>query len=352
MWRKVEKIVFEPPCDPFIAFKEERNFILSILKNKFDIKLPDNAFFLVNNGIKDNVFFWEVVYKNKKLLKIIFNTEDASTWDYLMLCENVCEVTLPLELDSKMIDKIVKANKGRLDYLFHSAEVFIKECIQFFDSKPLIYFSGGKESLVMLSLFERLEIEANVITVLTGVEFPEDREFIYSYKSNIENNKLFQYFFFEEDGKNIIRNLTEKGVLSAKEPWCRVDFKKKLKNKGTQIIYNKSDFVACEGSRWYENDFRRRHPKVNFINDYEHQVWIHPLAEWTSFDIWIYMYQNKIPINPVYLKGFQRTTCWLCPIVNPYHIKCSKKYYPSLWKQISGCRMEAFGEDQSKDLPY
>ena len=91
---------------------------------------------------------------------------------------------------------------------------------------------------------------------------------------------------------------------------------------------------------------------MNYIKDYAQQVWIHPIAEWTSFDVWLYIFAHKLPINPVYNKGFQRTTCWLCPIVNPFHLRCSRKYYKELWSKIPECKLEAFGEDKTKDLPF
>ena len=97
-----------------------------------------------------------------------------------------------------------------------------------------------------------------------------------------------------------------------------------------------------EGSRWYENDFRRSHPRVNFASGYERQIWVHPIAPWTGLDVWLYIYAEGLKINPMYHKGYQRTTCWMCPLVNPYHIHLSKKQYPEHWKQMEGIRLIGF----------
>ena len=349
--KQTEKIIFSPPCDPYICFEQDRDFICDCLNEHFSVKMPSNAIFLVNTGVENNTFFWEVAYMGQIVLKIIFASASQESWKYELLSIPA----LHKKSDSNYSDalsKMLEANKARLEKLFFQSAAFIYESTQLFKTLPLIYFSGGKESLVMLSIFEKLQIEANVLTVLTGVEFPDDKEFVYQYKKRLVNSQLFHYYFFEENGKSIIERLNSGGTLSAKDPWCRVDFKKELKSKGTKIIYKGQDFVAFEGSRWYENDFRRRHPKINFINDYEHQIWAHPIAEWTSFDVWIYLYSNGIPVNPIYKKGFQRTTCWLCPIVSPYHLLNSRKHYPELWSQIKGCKLEAFGDDETKNLPY
>lgn len=348
--KSVKKIVFLPPCDPFICFEEEREFIVNVLRNKFNIVLDLNALLIVNNGVLNNVFFWEVVYRGEKILKITFPTICEEDWEYELLRRP--DNTKHSVLDQLTLERMLRANEYRQQKIFEESSAFLYEVTNIFSTKPLIYFSGGKESQVMLSLFEKLNIPANVITVITGVEFPDDIGFIHNYKKHLESEYLFDYYYYEDDGKNIVDTLNEKKILSAKDPWCRVDFKSELKNKGTNEIYKGTDFVACEGSRWYENDFRRRHTKVNFISDYPHQVWVHPIAEWTSFDVWLYIIQNNLPINPVYKKGFQRTTCWLCPIVTPFHLRSSIKYYPELWKSIKGCTLEAFGDDKTRDLPF
>jgi 3'-phosphoadenosine 5'-phosphosulfate sulfotransferase (PAPS reductase)/FAD synthetase len=349
----LSKIVFAPPCDPWICLDEEREFIVKVLKEKFDIQLPKDIFLLANNGVENNVFFWEIAYKDRIIMKIVFSSIEESNWKYQLLTtfKEIRDEEW-IVFNDKTIQKTIIANKKRQEILFKNSSAFIKEQCSLFKTKPLIYFSGGKESMVMYSLFSRLGIEANVLTVAPGAEFPDDLEFMLEFKKNIEADENFNYYFYQSDGNRIIEALNSRKVLSAKDPWCRIDFKKELKNIGTKEIYKGDDFIACEGSRWYENDFRRRHPKVNFISGYQHQLWIHPIAEWTSFDIWIYMFTQSLPINPVYYKGFQRTTCWMCPIVNPFHLSRSKKYYPELWEKIKDCRLEAFGDDNSQDLPY
>lgn len=351
---EVKKIEFSPPCDPFIGFNEEQKIILEILKNNYQVNsLPENALFLINNGIKNNVFFWEVEYAGKIILTVEFYGEKNSSWKHALKCD--LEEILPQKdciLSEENIRKTIEANNKYLNKLENRSIAIMADSASFFDTKPLLYFSAGKESMIMLELLKKTGIKANILTVVTGVEFPEDITFIKKMKDNIESISHFDYYFYEDNGESIICKLNDEKKLSAKNPWCRVDFKRELKNKGTQAIYKGKDFVAYEGSRWYENDFRRRHPKVNFISDYSHQVWVHPLAEWTSFDVWLYIFREKLPINPVYLKGFQRTTCWLCPIVSPLHFHNSKVQYPFLWEKIKDCKLEAFEDDTTRDLPF
>lgn len=351
--RQIKKIVFSPPCDPFIGFSEEQNFILNILKERFDIILPKDACFLINNGVRNNIFFWEIEYAGTIILRIDFQGIQPILWKYTLM-EQVETINAKKEctLNQESIRKSIEASTNSLNKLENDSIAIIAESSAFFNTKPLLYFSAGKESMVMYSLIKKANIPVNILTVVTGVEFPDDIAFIQKMRQEIEEDSLFEYYFYQDDGEKVINMLNKQKKLSAEDPWCRVDFKRKLKSKGTKDIYKGKDFVAYEGSRWYENDFRRRHPKVNFISDYYHQVWVHPLAEWNSFDVWLYTFKQRLPINPVYFKGFQRTTCWLCPIVTPFHFYNSQKYYPELWNRISECKLEAFGDDTTHDLAF
>jgi 3'-phosphoadenosine 5'-phosphosulfate sulfotransferase (PAPS reductase)/FAD synthetase len=144
----------------------------------------------------------------------------------------------------------------------------------------------------------------------------------------------------------------EQGTLDARSAWCRKYIKAPLKAEITTRLYGDQHFVAFEGSRWYENDFRRSHPRVNFAEGYERQVWVHPIAEWTGLDVWSYIFLEDLAINPMYFHGFQRTTCWLCPIVNPFHLDRSRKRYPELWKTIGGLELKGFDGGDNLNTPF
>lgn len=349
----IEKIIFSPPCDPFICFDEERMFIVNALKDNFGIEIPEDTLLLAANGCENNKFFWDVAYNGQIVLRIIFTNLEKENWKYELLVDKEEIIKeIPQRLDERTWNKLFEANKQSQKKLCDTAKSLILEANEFFDNKQLIYFSGGKESLVMLNLYSELNLDANVLTVATGVDFPDDIEYTKKIRNELDVNHNFTFYFYEGDEEKILSRLKEEKLLSAKIPWCRNDFKEKLKNTGTNDIYHNTDFVAAEGSRWYESDYRRRFPKVDYIKRYKYQVWIHPISEWTSFDIWIYLMEHKITMNPIYLKGFQRTTCWLCPVVNPFHILCSQKYYPELWEKIPECRLDAFDNDETNDLPF
>jgi 3'-phosphoadenosine 5'-phosphosulfate sulfotransferase (PAPS reductase)/FAD synthetase len=125
-----------------------------------------------------------------------------------------------------------------------------------------------------------------------------------------------------------------------------------LKRAITERLYGAEHFVALEGSRWYENDFRRSHPRINFVKGYERQVWVHPIAAWTGLDVWTYIHREGLRVNPMYAKGYQRTTCWHCPIVNPLHMELSKRQYPELWQDMEGVKLVGFDDGDNLRTPF
>jgi hypothetical protein len=54
----------------------------------------------------------------------------------------------------------------------------------------------------------------------------------------------------------------------------------------------------------------------------------------------------------MYRRGYQRTTCWLCPIVNPFHLATSKEQYPALWKQLDGLKLIGFDDGDNLNTPF
>ena len=163
---QVEPIVFDPPCDPFICFGKERKFILEILAEKFGIYLNNNSLLLANNGIKNNMFFWQVEYAGDIILRIEFRGLKKELWEYsLELTKEKIMNKGEILLSKETINKYLYANQERQNQLFTQSKAFIKECINFYPTKPLIYFSAGKESMVMLSLFEKLEIKKSHLSI-------------------------------------------------------------------------------------------------------------------------------------------------------------------------------------------
>jgi len=339
--QRLTYVPLAPPNDPWICFFEEKKFIFEIIFKQLGLRIPEHILILGNNGLRHGRFFWQIIIYGQVVATIHFDDIEPSTWH--VEPEDCLESIVNMVHNAKIVSweedvqKTMVANSRHMDKLIQDSLVFIEEMNSHWEATPLIYFSGGKESLVMSYLFKTLNCSANLVYAGVGFDFPEERAFIEELQRDSwlsSKQKLFADF-----GNSIQaqKELDKNGPITLENTWCRKTLKYPNRDKLVTMLYPDSRFIAYEGSRWYETDFRRSHARVQLMNipGYSQaHYWALPLASWTSLDIWCYTFANKLPINPLYKKGFQRTTCWICPLINPFHIQQSMRQEPHLWKKV------------------
>lgn len=334
-----------PPCDPWFCTGDELNWIRSLVAERMHRDLPENALFLANNGLVNGTFFWEVVAQGQVVMRIEFSGPQPKDWK-VSTTDAFDSIDWSFSESRTWVeerDRHVRANATLIDALAKEATAFIEDVCERDDSLPLIYFSGGKESMVVLDLFRKAGVKAQLLFAGTGMDFPEDASFIQEYaqklQSDVRDNELFQLHVEPGDTPRALELFKKHGNLGLGNMWCRSELKYPIRNRAVNKVMPNGVTVAFEGSRWYETDFRRSHPRVNNVTnikgyDRSRQTWAHAVADWNGFDIWGYIYKENLAVNPLYERGFQRTTCWSCPLVNPYHLAQSKKHHPELWETI------------------
>ena len=349
------QVAWLPPCDPWIMFDLEHAFVADALHKHAGIEVNSDHLLLGNNGVRNNQFFWQVACDGEIVLHVDFAGTDPAGWRFT-IPEGARKVDWRRSTPSREmeVDRMIATNRATLQSSEDELIAFLDEVSEYFATPPLLYFSGGKESVVMLRLLEKAGRKANLAFVGTGLDFPEDAQFLLDeLKPVIDQNPLFKLETNIASPDLFLGSFEKKGrQLEARSAWCREAVKVPLKRAITEKFYGDRHFIALEGSRWYENDFRRSHPRVNFIKGYERQIWVHPIAPWTALDIWLYIYAEKLKINPMYSKGYQRTTCWMCPIVNPFHIHLSKQQYPELWTTMEGMQLIGFDNGDNLNTPF
>lgn len=346
-------ILLTPPCDIWILLNEEHSFVRTVLKEKKGLILSQDSLLFGNWCFKGQVPMWEIIYQGKIILTIYFNGTERKSWTY-EFAEGL-EDMKPVREErtfKENIEYLIKINEGRLKSIELQTEAIIQDTYKLYPSEPLIYFSGGKESMVMAAIFSKLSIPCNLLSVFPGLDQPDDISFFNNeVVPFVKKFDFFKHYIYEQDSTKFYELVGERGKLSGIDPWCRTAIKMPLKHRATMEIYNGNYFVAYEGSRKYETNYRRRYSVVNFPENYPNQLWVHPIAYWTGLDLWLYIFKNNLPISPVYYKGFQKTTCWCCPLVQPFHMECSRKYYPELWDKIEDLKLIGF-EESNNNMPY
>ncbi len=216
---------------------------------------------------------------------------------------------------------------SQLDQLeAESIHIFREVAAEF--EKPVLMFSGGKDSIVMLRLAEKAfypaKIPFPVLQVDTGYDFPEVLEtrdrwverlgvrlVVASVEQAIADGIVI------DDGKTsrnrlqigtLLNAIEENGFTAAFGGGRRDEEKARAKER---VYSHRDDF-----GQW---DPKMQRPELwslynGRIHGGEHMR-IFPLSNWTELDIWYYLTQEQVEIPSIYFshqrKVFKRDGMWL-----------------------------------------
>ena len=62
----------------------------------------------------------------------------------------------------------------------------------------------------------------------------------------------------------------------------------------------------------------------------EMKIYLHPIIDWTSEDVWEYIHQYQVPYCSLYDEGFKRIGCVMCPFHGPKGMKRDAKRWPKI----------------------
>ncbi|REH43380.1 sulfate adenylyltransferase subunit 2 [Tenacibaculum gallaicum] len=197
----------------------------------------------------------------------------------------------------------------------------LREVVAQFE-KPVLLFSGGKDSITLVRLAEKAfypaKIPFSLLHIDTGHNFPETIEFrdrlvselgvdliVRQVQDNIDAGKVK-----EETGKYASRNMLQtETLLDAIEEFgfdaCiggarRDEEKARAKER---IFSVRDDF-----GQWDEKNQRPElFDMLNGRIDLGQNVRVFPISNWTELDVWSYIQQEQIEIPSIYF-AHQRAT--------------------------------------------
>lgn len=241
-----------------------------------------------------------------------------------------------------------------------------------------VSFSGGKDSTVVLDLmnraYEELEKDKWDLDVFfcdTGLEFPEIKDFVKTFKnvtwlkprrtfkqiiekygypvvSKETSHKLYQCRYTKSDylrGKYLSTDYSS--LTSIPKKWrflldapfdcsdvCRKYLKKDIANKHTQ------GKVVVIGTMAADSRLR----KMSYL---EHgcfasnlaQPQLRPIMFWLEEDIWEYLKIHKLPYSEIYDMGYKNTGCMFCGFglqmeAQPNRFQKMSRTHPKQYKYV------------------
>jgi phosphoadenosine phosphosulfate reductase len=183
---------------------------------------------------------------------------------------------------------------------------------------PAVSFSGGKDSLVALDLSVRAGISRAVFADTT-IEFEDTVKYVDSvrhfYGIDLE---------IVHPPKSFFELIEVFGFPSRRSRWCCEALK--FGPLGKYALSNHvTSFVT--GLRRRESNKRRRYEFLG-RNPVFPIPQVNPIVNWTDEDVWEYVNEFALHINPLYRHGFKRIGCWPCPFKSDNDWKVTTELFP------------------------
>ncbi len=169
----------------------------------------------------------------------------------------------------------------------------------------IVPWSGGKDSTCALILALKVFKKITPIFIDTGLEFPETLNYIEKIAKKL-NIKV------EIEHANIDREIRAKGLPTINNRWCT---KLKIGALHRAIKRISDNPIVIVGDRDVESKLRSRRAPAR---RHEFIFQLAPMKFWPTWLSQLYILYNGLPLNELYINGFYRIGCYICPALRSW----------------------------------
>ena len=202
------------------------------------------------------------------------------------------------------------------------------------DEGYFVGFSGGKDSQVLLELVKMAGVRHKAYYSVTTIDPPENVYFIRSHNPDVT---------FLHPKRNFYKIVEKKGLPTMLHRFCCAELKESFGAGYAVLTGVRADEsrkrgayaeVAIHSSRKEHRDRVTRTLEQMEANEHrcikgKDKVMIYPLLQWTEQDIWTFINDNGLPINPCYDQA-GRVGCIFCPFSKKKQIIYYTERYPKM----------------------
>lgn len=178
-------------------------------------------------------------------------------------------------------------------------------------------FSGGKDSIVIYDLAVRAGVKFDAHYSQGGIDPPELVQFI---------RKEYPQVIVERPEMSIWKGVMINSLPTRRARWC-CELIKEKHGGGRRVV---------TGIRWEESSRRKARRMVEVCRVDKTKMFIHPIIDFTTAEVWQYIRENNLVYCSLYDEGFKRLGCVLCPMEGVRQTQIELKRFPKIadaWKR-------------------
>lgn len=252
------------------------------------------------------------------------------------------------------VPEMVHKNEELLEVLSQSTiKKIYNTYIEYKNKVDVFYvaFSGGKDSIVALDLVQRA-LPHNQFKVLfgdTGMEFPDTYKTIEKVQQVCKDNGV--EFLHAKSKLPVKSTWACFGPPSVTNRWCCSVHKT---SPQIMLLQEKTGIVgfigmAFTGVRADESLARSEYDDVSLGRKHKGQFSCHPIIEWNTAELFLYIFSRGLYINESYKKGNCRAGCLICPMSSGKHEYMKNQCYPDEVAAFVDCIRSTSGKSNFSD---
>ncbi len=199
------------------------------------------------------------------------------------------------------------ASKISLQIKINDAKQLIKNALDKSEN-PVIAFSGGKDSLVVLDLVRSINLDVVGVFEDTGNEYPETLDFISTIENIVELTPEISFWdCARKYGLPVMKSKAKSHGNQCCKHLKEYPFKKYCKENEPDLVFTG---LTADESR---NRMMMLKRMGNYYWHKSEKIYkCHPIADWSDQDVWDYIKLKNLDYNKVYDFGVPRCGCRFC----------------------------------------